>query len=249
MKRRTGLIGLLAVMLIVSGCLSQSTERPRENSVTAAELQTMLRGDNPPRVIYTGSLLEWRDAHLPLSRCVPCDDPEGTLHFLEGDRRTQRVLYGNGPLSRETCPVLAELNRGAKQPLVYVLSGGLKAWKQGGFATVSEERIPRLPVPGISKDTLKTYNQMAKKPLLLDIRSDVAVRSRPIPGALHIPMTRLHEHYGDIPLDRQVVVVDEDGTRSLLAAGYLLRKGISVTARLRGGCKTLFPARAEGGNR
>jgi len=248
MKKVTGLIGLIAVILLIAGCWSPGRERPRENILTASELQTMLREDNPPRVIYTGSLLEWRDMHLPHSRCLPCDSPDETARLLAKDLKTPLVLYGNGPLSQETCPVYAGLHKEGK-PLMYVLSGGLMAWRRSGFATVSEERIPRLAVPGISKETLREYLQRGNETLILDIRSAAAVRIRPIPGALNIPMTRLHERYGDIPLDRPVVVVDEDGTRGLLAASYLLRKGVSVTARLRGGAGTLFPATAEGGSR
>jgi len=248
MKRLPGLIALFSVMLIFLGCSFPSQERQRENVLTASELQTMLRGENPPRVIYTGSLLEWRDVHIPHSRCVPCDAPEEAIRLLAEDRKTTLVLYGNGSLARETCPVLAKLNREGKPPL-YALSGGLAAWKRSGFTTVSEERIPRLAVPGISMETLRAYTKKGKAPLILDIRSALTVRTRPIPNALNIPMTRLHEYYGDIPLDRSVIVVDEDGTRDLLAASYLLRKGVSVTARLRGGGVTLFPAKAEGGSR
>jgi len=248
MEKMRGLIGLIAVILVIAGCLSPSRERPRENILTASELQTMLRQDNPPRVIYRGSLLEWRDVHLPNSRCIPCDAPDEDVRLLAADRRTPLVLYGNGPLAQETCPVYAGLKRAGK-PLVYVLSGGLTAWRRSGFATVSEERIPRLAVPGISRDTLREYFQKGKETLILDIRSAAAVRIRPIPGAINIPMSRLHERYGDIPLDRPVVVVDDDGTRDLLAASYLLRKGVPVTARLRGGAVTLFHAGAEGGNR
>jgi rhodanese-related sulfurtransferase len=127
------------------------------------------------------------------------------------------------------------------------LSGGLAAWKKNGLATDAAERIPRLAVPGISSAVLRGYTEQKRAMLIVDIRPDWAVKAKPIPGAMNIPLTQLHERYGEIPLDRPVVVVDEDGSQTLLAASFLLRKGVPVTARLPGGINDLSADKTEGG--
>ena len=53
--------------------------------------------------------------------------------------------------------------------------------------------------------------------------------------AMNIPMALLHLRYQEISLDRHLVVVDEDGSRSFLAASYLSRKGFASIERLAGG--------------
>lgn len=233
MKKTPGRKALFLIMLILLGCSSTDKTRPQEKSLTVVALSGLLRGHNPPRVIYTGSLLQWRDERIPASRDVPCDATAEAIEPLLRDWETPLVLYGNGPLSRETCPLISRLAREGKPPL-FVLSGGLAAWKRNGLVTESTERIPRLAVPGISVADLENYRVKGNKPLILDVRPAVAVAAGPIAGALNIPLTQLHERYGDIPLDRPVVVVGEGGGETLLAASFLLRKGVPVAARLQG---------------
>jgi len=58
-------------------------------------------------------------------------------------------------------------------------------------------------------------------------------------------MEELHERYAEIPLGRQLVVTDEGGDRSFLAASYLIRKGIDAV-RLAGGMKQWRALPSEG---
>jgi rhodanese-related sulfurtransferase len=248
MKKMAGLIALYWTMLMVLGCSSADKTRPPEKQLTVSALSGLLRGKNPPRVLCTGSLLQWRDEHIPASRCVPCDATEAVIKPLLQDRDTSVVLYGKEPLTREVCPLISRLDREGKPPL-FVLSGGLAAWKKNGLATESMERIPRLAVPGIYPRDMKEYAVEGKAPLILDIRSAVTFKVHPVTGALNIPLTQLHERYGEIPLDRPVVVVDDDGGETLLAASYLLRKGVPVAARIPNGIKDLSAHKTEGGDR
>jgi rhodanese-related sulfurtransferase len=248
MRKAPGIIALFSVMLIILGCSSADSDRPQEKSLAVSEVQRMLRGNNPPRILYTGSLLQWRDEHIPASRCVPCEATEEAITPLLHDRKNPLVLYGNGTITRDACSLVSRLG-GAGKPPLFVLSGGLAAWKKNGLATESTERIPRLAVPGISPEDLSGYDVQGKAPLIVDIRSAPAVNAHPIYGALNIPLIHLHERYGEIPLDRPIVVVNEGGGETLLAASFLLRKGVPVTARLQGGITALSAGQTEGGKR
>lgn len=246
MIKSPGMMALLCSLLIILGCSRTETASLQEENISVSALSEQLRGKNPPRVIYTGSPLQWRDARIPASRCVPCDANEEAVTALLRERDQTLVLYGDEILSWKTCPLVSRLARKGKPPL-FILSGGLAAWRKNGLTTESDERIPRLPIPAISSTALKNDFPGGMPPLILDIRSIASSAAGPVSGALSIPLSQLHERYGEIPLDRPVVVADEDGTQTLLAASFLLRKGVPVKARLQGGVKSLFGDKREGG--
>jgi rhodanese-related sulfurtransferase len=81
---------------------------------------------------------------------------------------------------------------------------------------------------------LKRWMAEGKPLFILDIRSKDDFREGHIDGAVSIPFSRLEEQYHNLPLDRLIIVVDERGFRSFIAACYLARKGFEMT-RLFGG--------------
>ena len=246
MIKSPSMMVLLCTMLIFMGCSRADTPGSQTPSLTVSELSKQLRGGNPPRIIYAGSLLQWRDAHLPASRCIPCDASEAIAASLPRDPHTPLVLYGNRTLQEENCPLISRLARAGKAPL-FILSGGLAAWKKNGLTTASVERIPRLAIPAVSAAEWGNDHPGGPKPLLLDIRPTTPSVTAPIPDALNIPLSQLHERYGEIPLNRSVVVVDIADGETLLAASFLLRKGVSVIARIEGGIASLNRDRVKGG--
>ena len=72
------------------------------------------------------------------------------------------------------------------------------------------------------------------EPFVLDVREPYEVAEWAIAGAVNIPARELAAHVGDLPRDREIVVVCASGSRSALAADALARQGLSV-ANLRGG--------------
>jgi rhodanese-related sulfurtransferase len=52
---------------------------------------------------------------------------------------------------------------------------------------------------------------------------------------VNLPLNALPERYQELPLDRVILLVDEDGTTTLLAGSYLKRKGFKNPVRLFGG--------------
>jgi rhodanese-related sulfurtransferase len=111
---------------------------------------------------------------------------------------------------------------------VYLLAGGIPAWKQAGYPMESVERIPRMPVVSVRAQDLKKMLAERKDLLLVDIRSEKSFGEGHIDGAINIPLYRLSQRYDEIPLDRTVVLVDDRGFRTFLAGSYLERKGLKV---------------------
>jgi glyoxylase-like metal-dependent hydrolase (beta-lactamase superfamily II)/rhodanese-related sulfurtransferase len=72
------------------------------------------------------------------------------------------------------------------------------------------------------------------EPFVLDVRDPAEVAEWAIPGAHNIPSGDLEQRAGELPTDREIVVVCAAGARSASAADTLAARGLAVT-NLRGG--------------
>ncbi len=84
----------------------------------------------------------------------------------------------------------------------------------------------------------------ANDAVVLDVRNSGEYRHGHIPGALHIPCSKLGAALDRVPRDRTVFVHCAGGGRSVAAASALLAGGFSDIADIRGG----FDAWADSGN-
>jgi glyoxylase-like metal-dependent hydrolase (beta-lactamase superfamily II)/rhodanese-related sulfurtransferase len=72
------------------------------------------------------------------------------------------------------------------------------------------------------------------EPFVLDVREPEEVAEWAIPGSSNLPVRELANRLGELPRDREVVVVCASGNRSAIAADFLAGQGVRV-ANLRGG--------------
>jgi rhodanese-related sulfurtransferase len=70
---------------------------------------------------------------------------------------------------------------------------------------------------------------------LLDVREDDEWAAGHIEDAMHIPMSGFIERAGEVPKDRDVVVVCKVGARSAQVAAYLRQQGWPAVRNLDGG--------------
>jgi hydroxyacylglutathione hydrolase len=87
----------------------------------------------------------------------------------------------------------------------------------------------------ITVPMLMEYLAAPDPPLVLDVRTESEVSVKRIPGSLNIPLQRLREHIGELPLGKMVVVHCECGYRSSIAASLLEQHGLQECADLAGG--------------
>jgi NADPH-dependent 2,4-dienoyl-CoA reductase/sulfur reductase-like enzyme/peroxiredoxin family protein/rhodanese-related sulfurtransferase/TusA-related sulfurtransferase len=73
--------------------------------------------------------------------------------------------------------------------------------------------------------------------LLLDVRTAPEVQQGTIPGALHIPLDELRRRLGELPRDKEILVVCQVGMRGYLACRILSQNGLACR-NLSGGYKT-----------
>lgn len=221
-----------AMGVILSGALVSHADAQAPGKISPAELQQAL-GNKNTALINIMSVLECRDHQIPGSVCIPCGElAQRAPEILKG-KPERIVVYGDRAGDAAACPAVQQALAGQNAA---VLEGGLEAWKRAGFQTVSIDHVPRLPIPGLRPQTLKSIIEK-KTALVVDIRPEKDFQSGHIEGALNIPLDQLHNRYNELPNDRRIIVVDGDGSRSMFAASYLERKGFRNIGRLSGGMK------------
>lgn len=73
--------------------------------------------------------------------------------------------------------------------------------------------------------------------LLVDVREpdEVAQLSIDLPGVIHLPLSQLESRFGELPRDRQLILVCAVGQRSLKATYFLMYHGYSQVANMEDG--------------
>lgn len=87
----------------------------------------------------------------------------------------------------------------------------------------------------ISPDELRRRLQSDSPPYMLDVREPQEMADGVIPGSVNIPMGELGEHLGELPNDRDIVVICHLGARSAYVTNQLIANGYERAVNLSGG--------------
>ena len=208
-------------------------EKPAWKVIHPESLYQMLEQKRDFTLINTMSGIECRDHSIPKSLCIPCETLDEQISKLPPEKNRKLVFYCESELCVRSYKAAEKaLKQGYTD--VSVLKEGLPGWKKAGYEVISQERIPRRAIPSVKAPVVKTWMDEKKPFLIVDIRSEDAFKDGHIDGAVNIPFYLLDRQYHTLPLDRKILLVDERGFRSFLAASYLGMKGCDVT-RLVGG--------------
>ncbi|TXI84818.1 MAG: sulfurtransferase [Cupriavidus sp.] len=74
-----------------------------------------------------------------------------------------------------------------------------------------------------------------KKPVLLDVREDLEVRTAAMPGITHIPMGHIPARMGELDDEAEIVCICHHGARSMQVASFLESRGYTHVYNLTGG--------------
>lgn len=225
------------LMVMLNLCCLAGSAGAEENKARSLDIQTLkawLDKSEKVTVIDGSSMLACLDAKIPDSVCLPCDS-EKTGSFFSAVPKGNRIIFyaSYQPLDQDCSLIREALSAGFQG--VYVLDGGLASWRKAGLPVVAEGRMPRVAISAVKTQRLSEWLKSVKNPLVIDIRSTKAFASQHLDGAVNFPLSRLHIQYADIPLDRTLLIVDEDGRSAFLAASFLARKGFLNVQRLQGG--------------
>lgn len=226
---------IIFILLSLFFCLALSWSAAAQapaGKISPSELQQII-GNKNILLVNIMSILECRDHQIPGSVCIPCGELAGQAPAALAKKPERIVVYGDRAGDAGNCPAVQQALAGQN---VSLLEGGLEAWKSAGFQTIAIEHVQRLPISALQPQAL-VKTMAAENTIVVDIRPEQAFRDRHIEGSLNIPLDQLHVRYNELPEDRRIIVVDEDGSRSLFAASYLKRKGFREVGRLSGGMK------------
>lgn len=220
-------------LVFPTGCVKEKAAPQPAGQLTPQELFLFRQVENPV-LIDTMSEIECRDHRIPGSLCLACEEVTDKLPQLVQDRDKPVVFYCESERCYRGCLAATDAKKlGYKR--VYMLAGGLPVWKGAGYDIESAERIPRQPVQSLKPYQFERWLDAKKDFLIVDIRSEEFFSDDHLQGAVNVPMYQLHRRYAEIPQDRTIVLVDQNGLRSSLAASYLVRKNFEKVVRLFGG--------------
>jgi rhodanese-related sulfurtransferase len=148
----------------------------------------------------------------------------------------------NGKTIREST---MKINRGwiMAMPLLVVLACPLPSRAQATAGKMNDPQmlqemsaqIPRIPMPSVKPKALTAWLAARQNVLSVDLRAAEDFNRQHLTGAVNLPLNALPDRYQELPLDRAILLVDADGTTTLLAGSYLKRKGFRDLVRLFGG--------------
>jgi rhodanese-related sulfurtransferase len=85
--------------------------------------------------------------------------------------------------------------------------------------------------------TTNAHEDALSGAVLLDVREKAEVQALAfdVPEWIHLPFSELTQRWHELPTDRDVLVVCQNGNKSAEAARFLLRMGMSRVKPVRGG--------------
>lgn len=105
----------------------------------------------------------------------------------------------------------------------------------GDAAQAPPARAPAARSGDVTPRALAEELQSGATPLLLDVREPMEWDLVRLPGAVHVPLGRLHDRIATLPLEEDIVVYCHHGTRSAMAAEFLREQGATRVRNLSGG--------------
>lgn len=227
---------VLPAFLVLSIVLTvQADEKGKWQKIDVKEAHSLLKLGQT-YLVNTMSHLECMDHRIPGSLCLACEEIEKRPQILPSEKTKAIIFYCESDNCHKSC-LAADIAVRNGYTSVFVLDGGLPAWKRSGHEIESVQRIPRVAVRAIKADTLRAWLSEGRKMAVIDLRTEKDYREAHISGASSLPLYQLHERYQELPYNRTLVLVDNRGFRSFLAQSYLRRKGFDVV-RLFGGMES-----------
>jgi rhodanese-related sulfurtransferase len=238
-------IVIIFILPFLLSCTAAPTQKKGQGNIDSAILVSLMKDKNAV-VIDTMSYLECMDHRIPGSQCIALEELDKKLPTVLMHKNQPIIFY----CESDKCPRAGLAYEKAKllgYENIYILEGGLSAWKRAGHQVESLLRVKRAPVVSIKSEKLQTLLKEKKALFILDVRSEDAFKAGHIDGATNIPFYMLHKRLNEIPKNVPVIVVDENGKRSFLACCYLINHGVADVVRLFGGMESLVHQKRDKG--
>lgn len=104
--------------------------------------------------------------------------------------------------------------------------------------------------PSVPEVDVAAARERAESALLLDVREDDEWGAGHASEATHVAMSRLGDHVGELPRDREIMVICRSGNRSAAVTSALVDAGftaVNVGGGMQAWAAAGFPVIADGG--
>lgn len=148
----------------------------------------------------------------------------------------RRQIYGH-PVVSPVHPQVRSRQRG--KVTGWWLIAGIGIVLLVGGAWLLSRSVPALPAEISSMQAFEEYREGA---LFLDVRSEAEWNQGHIQDAVLIPLEQLAARLGELPRDRDIVVICKSGVRSREGAALLREAGFTRVTCLTGGLRSWIAA-------
>lgn len=201
--------------------------------LSAKELQNKIKNKENIAIIDIRSADEFGSEHIIDSINIPLENlKDSKLNFDSG--KAIAVLGSGIDDSDSGAAVISQKGFSS----IFVLSGGLAAWKNNGGNVINwgdpASFVNQAKVSFISPEDAKKSIDEKKDLLFLDVRQ-ASDFSPHIPGAINIPLDSLEKRREEIPIGREIVACGNTELEGFMAGVRLYDLNIYPVSVLRGG--------------
>jgi hydroxyacylglutathione hydrolase len=199
---------------------------PVFRQLSADNLISKMRNKEAMELIDIRSAEEFQVEHLINSQNISAEDfDKNSLAF---DKDKIYVIIDDGENGAGLILSEAIAQKGFKK--IYYLTGGFLSWQSNRHPTVSSgdpnSFTDQAKVNYINSDKLKNMTQTENNLYILDVRKKDAYNQGHLQGAANIFLDDLEKKREKIPINKKIVVYDENGFWAFQAAVRLFDMGI-----------------------
>ena len=118
---------------------------------------------------------------------------------------------------------------------VHTFRDGIPGWVAAGYELDTSQALTEYKISTLN--TSELFNSLDNV-LVVDVRNNSEVENMgAFPNSIHMPFEDLERRYEEIPMEKQIVVIDFSGVEYRCAANFLKSKGYNNVKGLLGGVK------------
>jgi rhodanese-related sulfurtransferase len=215
MKR---IIILAVLMVVAAAALAFGAEKKQEPFavVTSEETSAMIKRNEPGLVVIDARTPEeFQEVHINGAVSLPLSVLEKNPAALTFPKDSKLVFYCNGFKCGKS-PKAARLAAAAGYHNLFVLSEGMPAWEEKGFAIYAgpdyEKKIETTRIA--PKDLQKLLADSPTAITVVDVRDAKEFAEGHIAGAINIPSEKFASLSSSLEKDKKIIVYCNSGGRS-----------------------------------
>lgn len=237
-----GLILLVIAISVSRNGLFKKNNAPQNSSgnssndtlgLSVSQLQQRMKLDKNLVIIDIRNQESFQNEHVLDSINISASE---TAPYISGSGNNNNfvIIDNDGEISPKIAASIIKKNENAT---VYYLTGGLAQWKTE-YGTLINDADPasfsdQAKVKYITSDELKSLIDRNSDIHIIDVRDNNSYGNGHIKSAVNIPLDKLEKRRKEIPLNKQIIICDDNGLLAYKASVKLFNMGTF-------GAKTLF---------